>query len=185
MSYRQDSAKAKESTCSRRLPMPPLCRWRAQSWLYLDVLGAKENKSQHPPHNPWSCQKTLCCFRSRLVCIINSFAPLVWCLTAWKRCDEQVKNLCPLLKIFSTDYKRKRKKKKEFNHVNSLHVSFFFFGCTAKLTGILVPQLGIEPGLLAQSPNHWIARKLPRCVFMVVLKISRQKWLCFFFFFKS
>ena len=60
---------------------------------------------------------------------------------------------------------------------------FFFFGCTAKLTGILVPQPGIEPGLLAQSPNHWIARKLPHCVFMVVLKVSRQKWLWFFVFF--
>ena len=41
-------------------------------------------------------------------------------------------------------------------------LSFFFWPCEA--CGILVPQPGIEPRLLAleaQSPNHWTAREVP------------------------
>ena len=52
---------------------------------------------------------------------------------------------------------------KEFpTHYFFLFMLLIFSGCTTQLVGVLVPQLGIEPGPPAadvQSFNHWAVRE--------------------------
>ena len=52
---------------------------------------------------------------------------------------------------------------------------FFFFGCTVRAFGMLVPRPRIEPtppAVEAQSPNHWTTREFPQTGFL--LKVTEQ-----------